>query len=45
MPGTSSTPPVEEYVRIARVWGEMIFRSDWICDGVGRLPESGWAEP
>ena len=42
---TSSPPPVDEYVRIARVCGPMILRSERICAGVGRLPLSGCFEP
>ena len=45
MPGTSSTPPVAEYVRMARVSGASSLRSARICAARAKAPESGCAEP
>ena len=41
--GTSSTPPVEEYRRIARVSVDSFFRSARIFSTCGMLSTSGWA--
>src|SRR5215216_3235616 len=45
MPGTSSRPRLERYIRSDRVYGATILRSERICAAVVRLSRPGGVEP